>query len=545
MNDMEPSVSSGRKLSAIWILPLVTLIVGVSIVINSIMTEGPTITIDFATADGLEVGKTKIRLLSVEVGVVEGIALKEDMSGVTATIKLERETQSLLRADTRFWVVRARVGAGGISGLGTILGGSYIEMAPGTGTEGTKAFVGLEEPPLTPLDAPGLRLSLFSQRAGSISTGDAVLYRGYKVGRVESLEFDTEQRRARYDIFIDAPFHELVDSTTRFWDTSGISVKASAEGLEIHTGSLDTILLGGVAFASPPDLPAGDPVENGKEFQLYKSYDSILKNPYRHGMYYVVSFRQSIRGLVTGAPVEYRGIKIGRVERILMKELAMQGMTAAGSAIPILIYVEPGRMALPDNLESISTFKQVVEKGIENGLRATLQTGNLLTGKQLISFDFFPDEEPAVLGHFGQYTLVPTVETGVGRLENQVRTFLDTLNALPLEAIVAEANTVLSDADKTVVSLTATLNSVNSLLDNNDSKALPGELVATLAEMRNALAGLTPESKIYQSLGASVNSLNSTLESMDALLRKLSIKPNTLLFPTAPEPDLIPEARPR
>ena len=545
MSDMKPLVSSGRKFSAIWILPVVTLIVGVSIVFNSIMTEGPTITINFDTANGLEVGKTKVRLLNVDIGMVEEVALKKDMSGVTATIKLEREAQSLLREDTRFWVVRARVGAGGVSGLDTILGGGYIEVAPGVGPEGIRTFVGLEEPPLTPLDAPGLRLSLFSQRAGSITTGDAVLYRGYKVGRVESLVFDTEKKQARYDIFVDAPFHELVDSTTRFWDTSGISLKASAEGFEVHTGSLDTILLGGVAFASPPGLPTGDRVENGEEFQLYKSYDSILKNPYRHGMYYVVSFQQSIRGLVSGAPVEYRGIKVGRVERILMKELTMQGMTAAGSAIPILIYIEPGRMSLPDSLDSISTFKQIVERGIENGLRATLQTGNLLTGKQLVSFDFFPDEAAAELGTFEQYTLIPTVETGVGRLENQVRIFMDTLNALPLEAIVAEANTVLGDADKTVVSLTATLNSVNSLLDNNDSKALPGELVATLAELRNALAGLTPESKIYQSLGASVNSLNSTLESLDGLLRKLSIKPNTLLFPPTPEPDLMPEVRTR
>lgn len=545
MSEIQPSVSSGRKFSAIWILPVVTLVVGVSIVISSLMTQGPTITIDFATADGLEVGKTKIRLLSVEVGLVEDVVLKEDMTGVTATIKLEPEAQSLLREDTRFWVVRARVGAGGVSGLGTILGGSYIEMAPGTGSEGTRAYIGLEEPPLTPLDAPGLRLSLFSKRAGSITTGDSVLYRGYKVGRVESMEFDTEQRQARYDIFIDAPFHELVDSTTRFWDTSGISFKATAEGFEVHTGSLDTILLGGVAFASPPGLPAGDPVENGKEYQLYESYNSILKNPYRHGMYYVVSFRQSIRGLVEGAPVEYRGIKIGRVERILMKELVGQGLTAGGSAIPILIYIEPGRMALPDNLDSISTFKQIVEKGIENGLRATLQTGNLLTGKQLISFDFFPDEEPAQLDKFQQYTMIPTVETGVGRLENQVRAFLDTLNALPLEAIAVEVNKVLSDADKTVISLTATLDSVNSLLDSNHSKALPGELAATLAEMRNALSGLAPESKIYQNLGATVNSLNATLESLDSLLRKLSIKPNALLFPATPEADLIPEARTR
>ena len=154
MPELKPSISRGRRFSVIWIVPLVALVIGLSMVINTYLTEGPTITLEFATAEGLEKGKTKVRLLNVEVGLVENVVLKEDMSGVTTTIKLEREVQSLLRADTRFWVVRARVGVSGVSDLGTILGGSYIEMAPGTGLEGARAFIGLEEPPLTPLDTP-------------------------------------------------------------------------------------------------------------------------------------------------------------------------------------------------------------------------------------------------------------------------------------------------------------------------------------------------------------------------------------------------------
>ena len=286
--EQAPLVSRRRRFSAIWILPLVTLIIGVSMVVHTFMTEGPTITLDFETADGLEQGKTKVRLLNVDVGVVDSVTFKEDMSGVVATVKLEQKTRSLLREDTRFWVVRARVGARGISGLGTLLAGTYIEMAPGTGEVGRREFVGLEEPPLTPIDAPGLRLALYSDRAGSISTGDVVLYRGYSVGRVEAMSFDTDRQEVRYDIFVDAPFHELVDSSTRFWDTSGVKVKASADGVEVHTGSIDTILLGGVAFESPEELPPGNPVENGRKYKLYESYDDILKHPFRHRNYYVV-----------------------------------------------------------------------------------------------------------------------------------------------------------------------------------------------------------------------------------------------------------------
>ncbi|MBV1959632.1 MAG: intermembrane transport protein PqiB [Pseudomonadales bacterium] len=542
MNDLSPSISNRRRFPIIWIIPLTALLIGLYMVIHTFMTEGPTITLNFATAEGLIKGKTKVRMLNVDIGVVENVVLKQDMSGVTTTIKLDRQARPLLREDTRFWVVRARISTKGISGLETLLGGSYIEMAPGDGQRGKRAFVGLEEPPVTPADAPGLRLRLHSDHAGSISTGDLVLYRGYRVGRIESTKFDTHQREVNFEVFIDAPFHELVDSSTRFWDTSGVSFKASAEGIEVTTGSLTTILQGGVAFGNPSGLPPGIPVENDREFQLYKSQDEILKNPYHYGTYFVVSFQQSLRGLLAGAPVEYRGIKVGRVERILLKEAMEHGMGGTGSAIPVLIYLEPGLLALHDNPESVTTLREAIGTGVTQGLRATLQTGNLLTGQQLINLDFFPEEKPAELGTFGEYRVIPTIETGVARLEEQVNSFLQTLNNLPLETTVTGVNTVITNADKAVISLTTTINSLNSLLDNEDSKALPNELVKTLIELRNTLNGLSSESSIYQNLDSSLDTLESTLDSLDALLRKLSVQPNTLLFPTKPEPDLIPEA---
>ncbi|MEH6616510.1 MAG: intermembrane transport protein PqiB [Porticoccus sp.] len=557
MSEMKPSISSGRKFTAVWIVPLVALVIGLSMGIHHFMTQGPTITIDFKTAESLQGGKTKVRLLNVDIGVVESVALKENISGVTATVKLGPEARPLLHEDTRFWVVRPRVGAGGVSGLSTLLGGTYIEMSPGTGSDKQREFVGLEEPPQTPLDAPGVRLTLLSKRAGSLSVGESVVFRGYNVGRIESMEFDEKGRQVRYDIFVDAPFHKLINSNTRFWNVSGISLTASAEGFQVEMGTMDTLLLGGVAFDAPPGLRPGSAVDNGREYHLYESYDDILKNPYTYGLYYVVSFSQSVRGLEPGAPVEYRGIPIGRVERILLKELTANNLSkvitaeglskensTAGQAIPVLIYLEPARMALPDNQESIVALKQAIEGGVPKGLRATLMTGNLLTGKQLVNVDFFPEEEPAELGAFEQYVTIPTIETGVGRLENQLRSFLDRLDALPLEETVAGVNKVLGTADNSLSSLTETLDSVNNIVDSDDSRRLSSELVATLGELRSALTGIAPDSEMYQGLGATITSLNGSLENLDALIRKVSDKPNSLIFPSSPEMDPIPEARP-
>ena len=423
------NVSERRKLSGIWFIPLLALVLGVYMVIHNWMTQGPEIEITFTTASGLEPGKTKVKYRSVDMGVVEAIRLDDDFEHVIATVKLDRQTLPLLRDDTRFWVVTAQVSAGNVSGLDTLLSGAYIQIAPGEGTPGARQFIALEAPPLTPTGAPGLRLKLTSTHTSSVSTGDLVLYRGYQVGRVESMQFDPEDRRAHYVIFIDAPYHTLVNSSTRFWDVSGVSLRAGADGLEVTTGSLDTIVLGGFTFGVPEGMSPGEPVEHNTEFRLYSSKDEIAQNPFRYGDYFVVSFAQSMKGLLPGAPVEYRGIPLGRVERLMIKESfnanVEEGRGGKGEPIPVLIYIEPGRLELPDRPESLEILHRNLRAGVGNGLRASLETGNLLTGAKLIAFDYYDDVEPQTIGKFLDYPTIPTLETGLGQLEHKLNAILD------------------------------------------------------------------------------------------------------------------------
>jgi len=260
MTTAQPEIRKGRSFNPIWVIPILALVLGVWMVVHTYMTEGPEISVAFETAEGLVAGKTKVKYRNVEMGVVQEVILSDDFKGVVAKIKMERQALALLRDDTRFWVVTAKIGVGNISGLDTLLSGAYIQLAPGEGKIGTRSYVALEAAPQTPSGAPGLRLKLEGDRAGSVSTGDSVVYRGYKVGRVESMEFDADRRRAMYTIFIDAPYHELIDSSVRFYNVSGVQLKASASGLEVVTGSMDTVLLGGVTFGTPEGMPAGEPV---------------------------------------------------------------------------------------------------------------------------------------------------------------------------------------------------------------------------------------------------------------------------------------------
>ena len=515
MADAQATVSRRRTVSRIWIVPIVAVLLGIWMVYYTWSNEGPTITISFSTAEGLEAGKTKVKARSVAIGLVESVELGEDLESVVVTAKLERSALPLLYDDTQLWVVRARIGAGGVSGLSTVLSGGYIELAPGVGKLGRRDFVGLEDPPLTPAGTPGLHVELISARAGSVGTGDVIFYSGYEVGRIESTKFDVESKMLRYGAFIEAPYDRLVNSQTRFWNSSGISFNATAEGIELHTGSLQSMLLGGVAFGLPAGIKPGGPVKTGTTFQLFAKRDDIDDRPYHHGIEYVVEFARSIRGLQVGAPVEFRGVRGGVVERVLLKELAKEiedkRTRGRGNPIPVLIRLEPGRLQLGDTPEGVEALKGAIRIGVGNGLRATLSTGSLLTGSLYIALDMHPDAEAAKVGSFAEWPTIPVVGGGLQAIEQRVAKLLDKLNALPLGDVTVTANQTLTELQGAIVEL-------RLLLESEDFQTIPNALETSLAE------------------------LNRTVRSINALAQTLESQPNSLVFPREHAKDPEPPA---
>jgi paraquat-inducible protein B len=306
----------------------------------------------------------------------------------------------------------------------------------------------------------------------------------------------------------------------------------------VSTGSLDTVILGGVAFGVPEGKQPGANVENGAEFRLYESQEATERNPFEYGANFVVRFKQSLRGLKPGAPVEYRGIPIGRVERIMLKELTANAVEGGGAAIPVLIYVEPGRMELGDTQEALDALKGSIIKGVPNGMRASLATGNLLTGALFIVIDFYEDAEVAEIGEYVGYPTIPTTGGGFARIERQLSAVLEKITALPLEGAV-------DSATKTLDELTVTLASLQGILDEDATKTLPAEMNAALADLRRTIQGLSPDSPLYQSLDASMYELNRTLENLRAVTKTLSEQPNAAVLPVVLPADPIPEARSR
>jgi paraquat-inducible protein B len=292
-------------------------------------------------------------------------------------------------------------------------------------------------------------------------------------------------------------------------------------------------------------MPPGDRAISGAVYKLNASYRELEENPFQFRAYFVTKFAQSLRGLKPGAPVEYRGIQIGQVSEILIKELVSRREASAGNPIPVLIYLEPARFGAPDAEESLEALRQGLAEGVKAGMRASLQTGNLLTGALYINLDYYPDAPAAEKEEFDGYLVLPSIPSGLGRLEQQIGDLLGKFNDLPLDTIAANANTAMATLDGTLASLTSTINSLQLILDTEGAKSLPGELNQTLEELRKTLSTISPDTALGQSLGDSVFELNRTLRNLEELTRTLSEKPNSLVFPTESPADPIPEANPR
>ncbi len=531
-----------QRISPIWLIPIVAACIGLWMVVTTINHQGPLITLELDNAEGIEPGKTPIKVRSVEIGKVQTVTLDDDLKHVIVTAQMNVEAERLLREDTRFWVVKPRVGKSGISGLNTLLSGSYLELQPGKSKESRLSFPVLDSPPVTPANAPGLRIELSSEQDSALSIGDPVLYRGFTVGRVEQAEFKSDTRQMSYQLFIQAPYDALVTSNTRFWLNRGIQLQAATDGIKVKTGTLETILSGGVSFSVPPGWELGDPVKTFRTFNLYADEDSSTIRRYQDRVDYVLLFDDSVRGLNPGAPVEYRGIQVGRVLSVPFFVPGNDLLTARSRQIPVLIRIEPGRIRSDMDKEQLPNWEKEFTAAVRQGLRASLRSGNLLTGALYVDLNFYPElPKNTGLGELANYRTLPTVPGGLARIEQQVVQLLNKLNQLNIEDVLTRAQTMLTETEAAMANVRQVSASMDKIATLQSTQQLPAELQKTLAEMQQTLRGLSANSPAYGELNRSIQSLNRVLREVQPMARTLNEKPNALLF----QPDAADDPEPR
>lgn len=530
-------IESSKGMSKIWFIPIITLIVGLWFIFQEVNDQGVRIEIQFDTASGLEEGKTQIKIRDVVIGHVDTIRLNEDSTGVLVSAALSKDAEKYLDSDTRFWVVSPKISLAGVSGLQTLLSGSYIEMSPGVSGTPTRHFVALDNPPVTSIGTPGVRVFLSSEQSFTAQVGDPVIYRGLSVGRIETVEYDLEKRAAKYSAFIEAPFDQLVTDNTRFWSSSGIELELGVGGVGVSTSNLESLIAGGITFDDPEGMKDGQPVGEDKVFRIYPSYKNAMAHRFVEKVYYVILVENSVRGLTVGAPVEYRGLQIGQVEEINAKlENHKLALNADSYKIPVVISVQPGLANLSDDESGKELISRQLSVWVDNGLRASLKTGNLLTGAVYVDLQHYDDVQSASLTQLAGYSLIPTVPDQIVQFTDQLNTTLDKINALPLNGMATDLRTLLQDLASSAESFNDTSRSLTNKLDELDMQGIN----ETLSSLNKLLANLSEEEQGVSSVNQTMIEIQEAIRELKPLLQKMNSAPNSLIFKSQVAPDIEP-----
>jgi paraquat-inducible protein B len=474
-----------RGISLVWIIPIVAALVGVWVAVTRILSEGPKITITFASADGLEAGKTKIEYKGVDVGTLTTIRLSSDHRRVIAVVQMAPRTEDFLVEDTKFWVVRPRISGANVTGLGTLISGAFIGMEIGNSKEEKRDFVALETPPVITGGAPGRFFVLKTSDLGSLDTGTPVFFRRLQVGQVSSYRLDKNGRLFTVDVFVKAPYDQYVTPNTRFWQASGVDVSLSASGLSVQTQSLLSILIGGIAFETPPDGTVLPAAAADTSFTLYDNRHEAFQPPARYPQTYQLVFNQSVRGLAPGAPVDFRGIQIGEVTEV-QAQIDVKNMTFS---VPVTIHLDPQRLGvrlrdLKPGTDLTAMRHRLIDSMVAHGVRAQLRTGNLLTGAVYVAFDFFPGASPATVDWSQKPVQLPTTPGQLEATEASLQNIINKIDKMPLKQIGDNLQRTLADLDLTLISARGTLDNANSFIEPNSLQSQ--ELDSTLQEVRRA-----------------------------------------------------------
>jgi paraquat-inducible protein B len=525
MPDIPDAVAAPRRrgsFSLVWMIPLIAALIGGWIAIKAVLERGPTVTMTFKTAEGLEAGNTKIKYKNVDIGEVKSITLSEDRSRVIVTAQFTKQAEGFLVADTRFWVVRPRVAGGSVSGLGTLLSGSYIGVDVGKSQEKQREFTGLEVPPVFTADAPGRQYVLHSENLGSLDIGAPIYFRRLQVGRVTSYTLDKDGNGVTFNIFVNSPYDQYIDPNTRFWHASGIDVTVDANGVKVNTEGLVSIVLGGIAFQTPDDgvsLPRAEP---NTSFKLFHNQAQAMKNPDTVVEPYVMMFKGSVRGLAVGAPLDFHGIVIGEVTGIkvdfdpVKKEVLM--------AVEANLYLERLR-ARSRNPNKPFNGKELLERLVERGFRAQLKSGSLLTGQLFVSLDFFPHAPKTKIDWSKKPPEFPTTP---GSLEELQVTLSNLANKLDK----VEFDKIGSGIQETLAGVQVTLKNADSLINRLDKEIAP-EAQAAIADARRAITSvesmLAPDAPMRQDAQAAMREIARAAQAFRLLADYLERHPEALI----------------
>lgn len=530
-----------RRLSTIWLLPVLAVLVGIWLLTNLLSQRGPVLTISFHTAEGITPGKTRIRFKDVDIGEVRDVRLAHDRSHVLVTVQLVADSDAFLASDSRFWVVRPRVSGGKVSGISTLLSGAYIGVDAGTSKKTSHEFVGLEVAPVLTQGLPGRQFTLDAADIGSLDVGSPVYFRRIQVGEVVAHSLEHDGKAVSVSVFVHAPYDTYVSPRTRFWNASGIDISLDAGGVRMQTQSLVSVMLGGIAFETPDeydsvdqmladwnmgkDIPVPDAAAEGSHFTLYPDRVLAMKAADSDEMIVTANFKGSLRGLQVGAPVDFRGVVVGEV--LSIGSYYDEDKQWFGFPVRVALFTErislrgkdrrkdPGRRVTQGLVDAINT----------RGLRAQLRSGNLLTGQLYVALDFFPEAKPVKIDWRNPPFELPTVRGDLDEFQISLGRVMAKIDRIPIDELA-------TDFKQAMVTLDASLKSLDTVLQTANRELVP-ELSASLKELRATLEKadriLALDSPLQQDMREVLQEVTRAARSVRALSDTLDRQPEALL----------------
>ena len=510
----EPAIQKNRRglfsrISIVWAIPVLALLISLGVAWRSYSDQGVTIEIAFEDAAGVRAEETQLRYRDVVVGIVEAVRFTDDLGQVIVAVTVDQEVAPFIDEGARFWIVRPEVSAQGVSGLDTVLSGVYIMGSwDGTAGEAETSFEGRSRAPLSPYGEEGLMFQLRASDVAGLSENAPILYRGIDVGRVGNLRLAEDGVSVIADAFVRAPESRLINTATRFWDTSGFTFNLGAQGAQLNVNSIASLVSGGVSFETT--VSGGEALSEDPVFRLYPDEEAARSSVFESNsdgapVNFTVVFEDSVPGLEVGADVEFGGIVVGRVSG-MTGVLDEETFGDRGVRLLTTIELQPGKMGL-DPAATQEEVLDFMEFAVENGLRAQLQSASILGGLQVTlgQMDDVPDAE--LDADAEPYPQIPAVEADLSDFADTAQGVFNRVNNLPIEELLNNAILVMQ--------------SVNRILNTNGVQESPDEVLALLGDVR-AFVNSEGIQSIPVQTGETLASLNQTAGQLEDLVTRLN-----------------------
>ncbi|MBM2574901.1 MCE family protein [Jannaschia sp. Os4] len=458
-----------RVVSAVWLVPIVAVVIAGAIAWQSFRDRGTLIAVAFPNVAGIAPGETTLRYREVVVGVVEDVGFTADLSLVNVYVRVNKDIAPFLDEDASFWIVQPEVSARGVSGLSTILSGIYIEGTwDAQAGEPRTAFLGDDRAPTVPPDTEGTVIVLRARDSNRLEAGAPILFKGIEVGETSNPRLSRDGTEVRMDAFVRAPYDQQLSTATRFWDVSGVSATLGGSGVELRVQSLASILEGGLNFDTL--VSGGSPIEDGHVFDIFADEDtaraSAFELPSARSVAVSALFPAAATGLTDGAPVRYRGVRVGLVTDVT-GYIRPDDDTRAVQLL-VRMALQPARMGLDvvgEDLDAIDYIGDLVA----GGMRAQLVSTSLLGGDLAVDL-VEPEGVPSAVLEVGiaDTPLIPTVAGDNSSFADTAEGVLARLNDLPIEELMGSATDLLDN--------------LNRIAADPDTRALPGEVRDTVEQ---------------------------------------------------------------